>query len=125
MSRRQERSGRAGKRAWRVVRTGMRALGLFSIGVFVLVLVALRFAAVRHLVVKQIDDALRPTFSGNVSIESIDRIGLTGVDGVHVRVAEHVGERSRTPSPGVAQWRIRADHGRRLLGMPNDEDERA
>jgi translocation and assembly module TamB len=76
-----------GRRVWRVLEWSL--LGL--VGLVVLLLLSLQTTVVRYVVAKQVNGVLRSTFAGRVTIERVDRLGLTGVGGATIRVQDEAG----------------------------------
>ena len=76
------RPTRSNHRARRIATLAF-VLGGGFLFLLVVLLGALRLAAVRGYVVTQVNKVLEGEFSGNLTIEHAERIGLTGVEGVN------------------------------------------
>ncbi len=79
-------TAKTSRRSNRWARTAAKfAIGLGGVAVFLFIVLlgALRLAAVRAYAVEQVNQVLGGELSGKLRIEHADRIGLTGVDGVN------------------------------------------
>jgi translocation and assembly module TamB len=82
-----------GARALRFVVVALRVLSLVSTATMLLALVSLELPPVRRFIVRQVNDALRTSFAGRITIEKVDHIGLTAIRGARVRVDDPEGTR--------------------------------
>jgi translocation and assembly module TamB len=93
MDREQRKGRRTGGRALRVARVVLRVFALASTAIFALALFSLELPPVRRFVVGRVNEALRSTFAGRITIEKVDHIGLTAIRGARVRIDDPDGTR--------------------------------
>jgi translocation and assembly module TamB len=91
MKRARGKSERPGRRVLHVAGVALRAFAIFSTALVALALLSLELGPVRRFVVARINDALRPSFEGRVTIERVEHLGLGGIRGARVRVDDAAG----------------------------------
>ena len=84
--------GHFAKRIPHLLWIGLRALVVFCLVVVFLVLVAVDLPPIRSIVVGQVNGVLQSMFAGQVSIQRVAHIGLTGVRGVRAVVRDAEGQ---------------------------------